>query len=296
MKKRRSNFGYYIKEGVSSIFTHGFMSFASVGIIMACLLIMGAFSLLVININSVIEQAENKNEITAYVDSSLTDEEAEALETQVERVNNVSAVEFVNRKQAMESFYADYEDQNFEELPEEVFRHRYVIAMDDIALMDQVKVDLENIDGIAKVNAPLQVAQGFVTVRNIVSIVSIALIAILLIISIFIIANTTKLASFDRREEIAIMKMVGATNSFIRWPFVFQGFILGIFAGLLAFIILWGGYELVGDWVMTSFVGSIVSVVSFSALSQNLLLVFIGTGFLVGVLGSVITIRNYLKV
>jgi len=296
MKKKRSNFGYYIKEGVSSIFTHRLMSFASVGIIMACLLIMGAFSVILVNINAVISQAENKNEITAYVDEALTDDEAVALQIEVERTANVSGVDFVTREEAMEAFYADYQDEYFEEVPVEVFRHRYVVSMDDIALMDQTKTDLEAIDGIAKVVAPLQVAQGFITVRNIVGIVSGVLIVVLLVISIFIIANTTKLATFDRREEIAIMKMVGATNSFIRWPFVFQGFILGIFAGLLAFVILWGGYELIGDWIMASSIGGIISVVSFSALSQNLLIAFIGTGFLVGVLGSVITIRNYLKV
>ncbi|MGL5514984.1 MAG: FtsX-like permease family protein, partial [Sporomusa sp.] len=146
------------------------------------------------------------------------------------------------------------------------------------------------------VSADTDVADGFLKVRNVVSIISIVLIAVLFIISIFIISNTTKLATFDRRDEIAIMKMVGATNSFIRWPFVFQGFLLGIFAALLAFIILWIGYEFLGSWIMNSAAGGIISVISFSTLAQNILLVFVGVGFLVGVLGSVVTIRNYLKV
>lgn len=296
MKKKRFNLGYYIKEGFSSIFTHGFMSFASICIILACLLIIGVFSLLVININANIADAEGKNKITAYIDENFTQEEAAALEGSILAIGNVSEVEFVSRDEAMENFADEYEGNVLEGIDASVFRHRFVIYMDDIALMSETKEALQTIEGVANINAYTEVAQGFVKLRNVVSIVSMILIAILLVISIFIISNTTKLATFDRRDEIAIMKMVGATNWFIRWPFIFQGFILGVFASLLAFLILWAGYEVAVDWIISSQASGLLSVVSFSSLSQQILAVFVGTGFLVGVLGSVVTIRNYLKV
>lgn len=293
MKKKRINLDYYIKEGFSSIFTHGFMSFASICIIMACLIIMGVFSIIILNINSIIQLAENKNEITAYVDERLEDEEAIALESTILSIDNVSNAVFTTKEEAMDNFAEKYSDNVLDGIEPDVLRHRYTVYLDDIALMEQTKNDLKAIDGIANVSAQTEIAQGFVTIRNIVSVVSIALIAILFVISVFIISNTTKLATFDRREEIAIMKMVGATNAFIRWPFVFQGFILGIFAALVSFVILWAGYELMVDWIFASLAGYLIS---FSSIAQSILIAFVATGFVVGVLGSVVTIRNYLKV
>lgn len=295
-KKKRNNFGYYLKEGVGSIFAHGFMSFASVCIILACLIIMGVFSLLVANINALIAEAESKNEITAYIEEEMSEEDARQLEGLILRINNVSSAEFITREIAKERFASGFDDTYFDEIEATVFRNRFVVYMEDIAQMSQTKDDLMSIDGIAKVNAHTEVAQAFVRVRNVVSAVSIALVAILFVISVFIISNTTKLATFDRREEIAIMKMVGATNSFIRWPFIFQGFILGMFAALLSFVILWAGYELLGGWIMDSVAGGLISVISFSYFARNILIAFLAIGFVVGSLGSVVTIRNYLKV
>ncbi len=126
----------------------------------------------------------------------------------------------------MDNFMNKY-DENFREgIDESVFRHRFVIHLTDIALMSQTKAALEAVDGIAKVNAHLEYAKTFVTIRNVVSVISLVLIAILVFVSIFIMSNTIKLATFGRRDEIAIMKMVGATNSFIRLPFVVEGLVL----------------------------------------------------------------------
>lgn len=295
-KKKRNNFGYFIKEGVSSIFTHGFMSFASITIIVACLIIMGSFTLLAININSIIVSIEDKNEITAYVDETLSDREAEELESRILAVSNVSDTEFISRDEAMENFMEDYDNEYFDEIDSSVFRHRYTVYMDDISLMEETKDDLYGVEGIAKVNAYTEIAKTFIAIRNAVSAVSIVLIVILLVISMFIISNTIKLATFDRREEIAIMKMVGAKNSFIRWPFVFQGFILGVSGAGIAYFSLWGLYNLVAERIMGSIAGEMVAVIPFGELDKYILAVFLGTGFVVGVLGSVFTIRKYLKV
>ena len=162
--------------------------------------------------------------------------------------------------------------------------------------MSQTEADLENVDGVAKVNAHLDYAQGFITARNIVSIVSLALIIILIVVSFFIMTNTIKLATFTRREEIAIMRMVGASNGFIRCPFIVEGLVLGILGGLLAFIIEWGLYSLLLNRVMGGVTSTLITLVPFSAVMWPLLIAFLGVGILVGVFGGSSAIRNYLKV
>lgn len=293
---RLSRCGYLIREGFRSISTHGFMSFASVTIIMACLIIMGTMSLLSVNIDALIKDLENQNEIVAFVDETLDEEQAKALESQLKAVDNVGSVEFVSREAAMENFMGKYDDSLREGIDETVFRHRYVIKLTDIAIMAQTKAALESVSGVAKVNAHLEYANTFVTVRNIVTVVSLVLIVILVFVSVFIMSNTIKLATFGRREEIAIMKMVGATNSFIRLPFVVEGLALGILGGGLAFAAEWGIYELLTGKLISSLAGSFIKVVPFSSVALEVLIVYMATGILVGAFGGVNAIRNYLKV
>lgn len=285
-----------IREGFRSITTHGFMSFASVTIIMACLIIMGSVSLLTLNIDAMIKNLENQNEVVAFVDDSFTEEQARALEPMIAAVNNVSSEQFVSRADAMDNFMDNYNKDLMEGIDETVFRHRYVVQLSDIALMAQTKADLENVEGIAKVNAHLEYARIFVTARNVVTVIALVLIAILVFISIFIMSNTIKLATFNRREEIAIMKMVGATNSFIRLPFIIEGLVLGILGGGLAFAAELGLYHLVTGRVVSSLTGSFISVIPISQVALPMFIAFMATSVFVGVFGAVNAIKNYLKV
>ena len=294
---KSSKFRYLVHEGVKSIFTHSFMSFATITIVVACLVIMGSFSMIAVNIDKMISTLESNNQIIAYVEETLSEDDAKALQSKIEAVPNVRSCEFVTREEAMQEFTSQYDDQTlFEDVDSSVFRDRYIIYLDDISLMSQTEQDLYNITGIAKVNAYLQVAQGFVTVRNVVSAVSMVLIVVLVIVSVFIMANTIKLATFSRREEIAIMKMVGASNSFIRFPFVVEGLVLGLFGGLLAFLIEWGIYDVVTNRIMQSIVGNLVTVIPFTDFKMIMLAIYAGVGLVVGAFGSSIAIRNYLKV
>ena len=289
--------GYLIGEGFRSVFTHGFLSFASVTIIIACLTIMGSFSLLAVNIDAVIEDLEQDNEMLAFVDETVPDDKAKAIEPMLTAINNVASVKFVSREEAMEDFKDEYENSSiFDEIDATVFRHRYIIYLDDIALMAQTKADIEQVEGIADVSAQLEISKGFVTVRNIVSAVSLILIIILGIVSIFIMSNTIKLTTFSRREEIAIMKMVGATNSFIRTPFIIEGLVLGIIGSAVAFALQWGIYSFVGEKVMNSMANIYVTVIPFQQLMMAVGLLFLGVGVFVGLFGGSIAIRNYLKV
>lgn len=298
MKKKKSKVGvgYFIKEGIGSVFTHGFMSFASVCIIIACLLIMGTFSLVALNINDIIKDLESENEIVAYVDDTYTEEQAKALQSKLETVDNVTSVEFVSRDTAMDDFKASYDSSLFDGLDSSVLRDRYIVYLEDISLMSSTQAALSNISGIAKVSAHLDIAKGFITVRNVVSVVSLIIVVILLIVSLFIMSNTVKLTTFDRRDEIAIMKMVGATNGFIRWPFVVEGMFLGLLGSLVAFVLQWGVYELIAGRISNMSLVSIITVIPFGAISLPLLAVFVGIGLLVGIGGSLVAIRNYLKV
>lgn len=289
--------GYLFKEGFRSITTHGFMSFASVTIIIACLVIMGSFSLLAVNIDAFINKLESENEMLAFVDESYSETQAKALEPEIAAIPNVSRVEFVTREQAMDSFKKGYEnDSIFNDIDSSVFRDRYVVYLDDISLMADTDTDLRAVEGIADVSAQLDISKGFVTARNIVGAVSLVLIVILFVVSVFIMSNTIKLTTFGRREEIAIMKMVGATNSFIRTPFVIEGLVLGLIGSGIALLLEWGIYTLICDRIMTSIAGTYVSVLEFSTLVLPLAGVFAAIGIVVGTFGGTIAIRNYLKV
>lgn len=297
MKKNRFDLGFYLSEGAHSILTHGFMSFASVCMIVACLIIMGSFSLVAFNLNNMLGDLERENEFLAYVDDSLTDEEARALQSRLEQVDNVAQVTFITREEALNDFLEGRDSSGLlEDLPAEVLRHRYSIHVVDIERLQDTVSAVGQVEGVAKVRAAVEVAQGFVIVRNIASAVAIILVVILLVISLFIISNTIKLATFNRREEIAILKMCGATNSFIRWPFIFEGLILGLLGAVLAFFLQWGIYALISRAISTSDTIQLVTVIPYTRLAAKVLAIFAGTGFVIGVGGSVLAIRKFLQV
>ncbi len=286
-----------IREGFRSIKTHGLMSFATVTIIMACLIIMGSVALLSLNINYLIKDLEKQNEVVAFVDDEIEDEEeAKAIGSQILAVDNISAADFVSRGEAMKKYMSKYDKSLMEGIDETVFRHRFIIHLNDIEKLAQTKEALEGVPGIARVRAHQEYADTFVKIRNIVSGVALVLMAILVFVSMFIMSNTIKLATFSRREEIAIMKMVGASNGFIRLPFVVEGLVLGILGGGLGFLAQWGLYDLVTKSLMESLTGDILEVVPFLSIAPMILAVYLGIGVVIGVFGGVNAIKNYLKV
>ena len=294
---RKFDAGYYVSEGFHSIFTHGFMSFAAVCMIVACLLIMGSFSLLAVNLDNMLGDLEAENEFLAYIDDTYTEEEARAIQPEIEAIPNVSQVTFVTRAEALEDWKEGRaENDLFNSLQPEVLRDRYRIHVTDIEQMAQTVSAVEQVSGVAKVRAAVDIAQGFVLVRNIATGVAAVLIGILLVVSLFIIANTIKLATFYRREEIAIMKMCGATNAFVRWPFVVEGMLLGLTGALIAFFAQWGIYELVAKLVVQGNGLSLVTITSYLSMAPTILAVFCITGALIGVGGSTLAIRKFLQV
>ena len=231
------------------------------------------------------------------MDDGLADEEeAKAIGNEILKVNNVSSVEFVSRAQAMENYMSKYDKSLMEGIDETVFRHRFIIKLHNIEMLKETKLALEEVPGVAKVRAHQEYANTFVRIRNIVSGVSLVLMAILVFVSMFIMSNTIKLATFSRREEIAIMKMVGASNGFIRLPFVIEGLVLGILGGGLGFLAQWGLYNLVTGSLMDSLAEGFLSPVQFMDVAPMVLVIYLAIGVLIGVFGGVNAIRNYLKV
>ena len=293
----KHDFRFFIREGAGNMFSHGFMSFAAIGITVACLLIMGTFTLVAYNANVNLADLQQENAVLAFVDDALTEQEARALQTKIENVDNVADCTFMSRDEAKENYIARYDgDELYGDLPADVFRHRYIIHVTDPDRIMETKTAVEQVEGIAKARADQAVAEGFTTARNVAGIISIALIAILLLVSVFIISNTIKLTTFDRRDEIAIMKMVGATNGFIRWPFVYEGMLLGLFSAVIAFGLQWLLYTAVARGIGTSDTLQILTVVPFLRIWKPVALVFLGAGILVGVGGSLTAIRRFLRV
>ena len=289
--------GYYFSEGFHSVFTHGFMSFAAVCMIVACLLIMGSFTLLAVNLNRMLGSFEAENEFLAYIDENYTTEQAQALQPEIEKVPNVKQAVFVSREEALKEYKAGRADNSLlERLPATALRDRYRIHVDDLQQMSSTVETVKAITGVAAVRAAVDIANGFVMARNIATGVAVVLVGILLVVSLFIISNTIRLATFYRREEIAIMKMCGATDAFIRWPFVVEGMILGLAGALLAFFAQWGVYELAVKLIVQNNGLSPLVMLPYGEMAKNILAAFGVTGFVIGVGGSLMAIRKFLQV
>ena len=293
----KHDFRYFFHEGLSNMFSHGFMSFAAIGITVACLLIMGTFTLVAVNANELLRTLEQENEILAYVDDSYSEAQAKALKRTLEAIPNVASATFISKEEAMESFTAQYPDEAlFQNLDPEILRDRFAIKVVDLQQQSATVEAVKAVEGIAKVNAYEEIAGGFITVRNVATVVCVALIAILFVVSVFIISNTIKLTTFDRREEIAIMRMVGATNGFIRWPFGYEGFLFGLIGAAVACLLQWGLYGAVAKGVANNDTLQLIQIIPFTEMWLPVAGTFAAAGVVIGVGGSLSAIRKFLQV
>ena len=294
---RLNNFGYLIKEGFRGIFLHGFMSFAAICVTVACLVIVGSFSALAYNLDLMVEELNQTSEILVYIDSDLSDAEAKSIGTRINLLDNVLQATFVSREEALEDFIADHDgDSAFSGVQASDLRHRYVVALEDNSRMKETDEQLKLLPGVAKTNAAYELAEGFSTIQDVLHLVSMAVIAVLLVVSLLIISNTVKLAMYDRKDEIAIMKMVGATNGFIRLPFIVEGFTLGMLGAVLAFGLMWVGYDAMIDRITAVDALQLFTFVPFEELLIPMVAVFGAAGMFVGILGSWTSIRKFMDV
>ena len=292
-----NNLGYLLKEGFRGIFLHGFMSFAAVCVTVACLVIVGSFSALAYNLDEMVQELNQTSEILVYVDADLSDAEARSIGTKINLLDNVLQATFISREEALEDFIADHDgDSAFSGVQASDLRHRYVVTLEDNTKMEQTDAQLKQLPGVAKTNAAYELAKGFSTIQDVLHMVSAAIIAVLLVVSLLIISNTVKLAMYDRKDEIAIMKMVGATNGFIRLPFVVEGFTLGMMGAILAFGLEWVGYDALIQKIAAVDALQLFNFVSFQELLIPMVVVFAAAGMFVGIVGSWTSIRKFMNV
>ena len=292
-----NNIGYLLKEGIRGIFLHGFMSFAAVVVTVACLLIVGSFSILVYNVNIMVTDLNQTSEVRAFVDETMEFAEAQTVESNIRLLDNIHEANLVSREDAYAAFVSSYDNEAaFTGVESDVLRDRVVIILEDNSLMAETVAQIRQINGVSDVVAEYELAQGFSMIQKVLRIISGGVIAVLLSVSLLIISNTVKLAMYDRRDEIAIMKMVGATNSFIRLPFVVEGFTLGMIGAALAFGAEWLMYDLLVTKIRAMDSLGLFVLVPFQQVLVPMIFTFGAAGLFVGVVGSWTSIRKFMNV
>ncbi len=292
-----NNIGYLLKEGVRGIFQHGFMSFAAVFVTVACLLIVGTFAAVTHNLSLMVERLNKNSEILVYVDDTYTLDKANQVETRVRLVDNVKEANIVKREQVLEDFRDSMTDPSLlDTVSPDTFEYRIRVNLMDNTKLEETVQRLMMIPGVTGVDSPDGLIEGFTDLQEVLRMVSLLLVAVLLFVSLLIISNTVKMAMADRKNEIAIMKMVGATNGFIRLPYVVQGFTLGMVGAAAAFGLEWLVYDALAGKINSYTSLDFLGFVPFTDLLGLMIPVFVGAGMFVGVVGSWNSIRKYMNV
>lgn len=294
---RGNGLGYLIKEGLKYFWTNKVMSITSVSVLATCLLITGSFWLAYLNIDQNLKDISADNEIVVFLYQDADDVTVKSVGNRILEIGNVANSVFVSKEEGLEQYREQFPDQ--EELLADMendnpLSDSYHITIKDLEQFDETVYQLEQIDGIEKINSRPDIAKKLVTIGQVVTFISIFVMALLLAVSLFILVNTIKLARFAYRKEINIMKYVGATDWFIRWPFIIDGAIMGILAGGIAFFAEKYLYLYLMDALKE--LSFIITMIPFVQLQGMVLLGFMGFGLSVGVIGSGITIRRYLDV
>lgn len=291
---KRYNLFYFIGQALSGLWRNGVMSIASIAVLMSCLVVIGGFALLVMTIDVNLEQFGLINEIVVYCDTDATEEEILTVGDQIRKLDNIESVTRVTKAEGLADMKEKYDkiyddvDESTNPLPD-----KYVITFIDTEKVPNLTYQLNLIEGITKVNDRLELAAKIENVKSAVMLVFVWFLAILAVVSVFIIINTIKLSVFARRNEISIMRYVGATGWFISLPFVIEGIIIGLFASISAYFIEWYIYSYIESMFMADL--QMITILQFADISHLMLIAFIGIGIVTGIVGSSISLSKYLR-
>ena len=295
--------GYLIGEGFSNVFKNKKSTGASLMIMCATMIIFGIFLILGENINHFVDQVESEQGMQVFVKNEATQEQIDELGEKIRAIDGVSTVEFVSKDEALEQLKERFGDKqdllDGYEGENNIFSASYVVTLTDLSKSKTVQDQINTYtDVVKKITSKDEVTTTLINLANGIKIVTGVILVLLIIISIFIIANTIKLTVHARRKEISIMKYVGATNNFIRWPFIVEGMIIGILASIISIIIVGGAYTFIANkLVNVEFMQLInMSLISFGDMFNSIIVVYMLLGIGIGVLGSLISMRKYLKV
>lgn len=294
-----SSLRYLIKEGFRNTWTNRMMSVASICVLLSCLVLIGSASMIFLNINSLVEKIEDENVIMVYIEDGTSDEDIQAMEDSLNAISNVSKTEFVAKEDAWEEQLSNMDAAQrefFTETTDDIpLPDAYKVTVEDLALFTPTVKEIESLDNIEIVRQNTDIAKKIDAISRGITIIAIAIIAVLFAISLFIISNTIKLTVYSRRLEISIMKSVGATNSFVRLPFIVEGVILGIISGVISLGVVWGVYALAIKYFKDVFSSIGLVPLAFENYALQMLGVFLAIGIISGVGGSLITMRKYLN-
>ncbi|HIR52145.1 MAG TPA: ABC transporter permease [Candidatus Onthovicinus excrementipullorum] len=295
--KKKVSVKYLTKEGFRNVWHNKLMSIASVAVLMSCMIIIGCAALVFANINKVLDKVDDQNVIVAFIDDGAAQDVIDRVGADLKALPNVGSVTFVSQEEGLAQMAEEMDLSDYLNGMENPLPDSYKITVDDMALFDQTAESIRNVDGIQSIEESSDLAGSLTTVRHAVSIVSIVIIAMLFVVSLFIVSNTVRVTMYSRRLEISIMKAVGATRWFIRWPFMIEGMLIGLLAGILSLLAVWGVYALAvslfGD-MFASLLGG-VTLVPFADLSWKLLLAFVAIGIVTGGVGSIFSMNKYLR-
>lgn len=293
---KNSSFGYIIASAFRGMRKHLMMTTASVSVLIACMIIIGTAYLFAENISNFMSQIEQQNEIVAFVDDEVPEEDYQLLQQKIESIEGVSATEFITKDEALEEYRNQLGDNGAyldaysgEENP---LRNSFSITISDLKQFKDASAAVADLEEIAYVRDTQEVVSVLISLRKVIQILGMWIMVILGLVSLFIISNTIKIAMYNRKNEINIMKYVGATNWFIRWPFIFEGLFIGVTAATICFALQWYIY----NYLFTSLFTGIdfIELVPFSQLYPDIIAIFALIGIVVGVFGSITSIRKYL--
>ena len=290
---------YLTKEGFRNLRVNKPMTAASITVLISCLLMVGVAFMLLINIEAFISSIEQENVIMVYADTEISGYDFIRLGQQIQKIDNVEYVEAIKKEDAYQQVLSELDDNLREYLSsvdENPLPDAYKITVSDMTQFTAVVDSVKKLNNVLRVHENSTLAQQLAAIRDAVQYVSLGVIILLLLVSMFIISNTIKITMYSRQLEISIMKSVGATNAFIRWPFMVEGMIIGVIAGLITTICVWGIYELAMNqlfYVFSTFGNS--QIVPFIDYAPFLAAVFVVAGVFTGIFGSATSISRYLK-
>ena len=291
--------GYLIGEGFSNFAKNKKSTSVSLFIMCATMVIFGAFLVITQNLNHFVKKTESDLGIQVFIDNSATDEQVKQIGENIRKIDGVNTAEFISKEQALNQMKEKFGDKKDLLIGyDNILPASYVVKLTDLNLSKNVKEEIGKMENIKKITSQDETISALLNIANVVKISTGALAVLLIIISTFIIANTIKLTVYARRKEISIMKYVGATNSFIRWPFIVEGMIIGTISSTISIILVGGAYNALANWfVSLEFMKKMnANLMSFGEMFSSIIFVYMLLGIGIGAIGSMISMRKYLKV
>lgn len=293
---KSNSIGYLTKEGLRSVWVNRLMSLASITVLMACLIIIGTGAMLFFNINEMLDVVESQNVVMVYIKGDATELETSTVGLKIKGLDNIADCEFVSKEDAYSAQLQSLgDDAVLLEGLENPLPNAYKVTVADLNLFSETVTQIKGLDFVESVRENSDLASKLLAIRRAVTYIGVGLVIMLFLVAVFIIANTVRITMYSRRLEISIMKAVGATNNFIRWPFVIEGMTLGIISGAFSFALVFAIYQ-----AIIYFFRGVISIlgtqpVEFFRYGWWILLVFMCVGIFTGSFGSAVSMGRYLK-